>query len=88
MILQHDTITFSENLRFLLLSLGLDIPKHGEPAYPLSSYGHGWSESPSAPRQNFPFYQTNGVPQAVEVKSNQDGGVHNPAVVDDKDTQF
>lgn len=67
---------------------GLDIPKHGEPAYPLSSYGHGWSESPSAPRQNFPFYQTNDVPQAVEVKSNQDGGVHNPAVVDDKDTQF
>ncbi|XP_038072393.1 putative ammonium transporter 1 [Patiria miniata] len=22
---------------------GLDIAKHGEPAYPLSSYGHGWS---------------------------------------------
>ncbi|XP_063960880.1 putative ammonium transporter 1 [Lytechinus pictus] len=24
---------------------GLDIPKHGEPAYPLESYGHGWAES-------------------------------------------
>ncbi|XP_064601315.1 putative ammonium transporter 1 [Liolophura sinensis] len=23
---------------------GLDIPKHGEPAYPLESYGHGWVE--------------------------------------------
>lgn len=22
---------------------GLDIPKHGEPAYPLDSYGDGWS---------------------------------------------
>ncbi|KAK3756579.1 hypothetical protein RRG08_045094 [Elysia crispata] len=24
---------------------GLDIPKHGEPAYPLESYGHGYTES-------------------------------------------
>uniref|UniRef100_A0A1I8J5V5 Ammonium_transp domain-containing protein n=1 Tax=Macrostomum lignano TaxID=282301 RepID=A0A1I8J5V5_9PLAT len=23
-------------------SKGLDIPKHGEPAYPLAAYGHGW----------------------------------------------
>ncbi|XP_060080863.1 putative ammonium transporter 1 [Ylistrum balloti] len=23
---------------------GLDIPKHGEPAYPVESYGHGWGE--------------------------------------------
>ncbi|XP_064601317.1 putative ammonium transporter 1 [Liolophura sinensis] len=23
---------------------GLDIPKHGEPAYPAESYGHGWGE--------------------------------------------
>ncbi|XP_071100410.1 putative ammonium transporter 1 isoform X1 [Haliotis cracherodii] len=23
---------------------GLDIPKHGEPAYPMESYGHGWVE--------------------------------------------
>ncbi|GFS15559.1 ammonium transporter [Elysia marginata] len=24
---------------------GLDIPKHGEPAYPLESYGHGYTET-------------------------------------------
>ena len=24
--------------------LGLDIPKHGEPAYPAEAYGHGWGE--------------------------------------------
>ncbi len=30
--------------KFVLLVLpGLDIPKHGEPAYPLESYGDGWS---------------------------------------------
>ena len=23
---------------------GLDIPKHGEPAYPAEAYGHGWGE--------------------------------------------
>ena len=39
------------------LELGLDIPKHGEPAYPLESYGDGWNESPSAKRQTFPFTQ-------------------------------
>lgn len=79
---------FRQHLGFLLLSLGLDIPKHGEPAYPLSSYGDGWSESPSAPRHVFPYYQTNGAPQTEEVRPNQEGGVHNPAVVNDKDTQF
>uniref|UniRef100_A0A1I8F2R6 Ammonium_transp domain-containing protein n=1 Tax=Macrostomum lignano TaxID=282301 RepID=A0A1I8F2R6_9PLAT len=34
-------------------SKGLDIPKHGEPAYPLAAYGHGWEEnttSKSTPR--------------------------------------
>ena len=25
-------------------STGLDIPKHGEPAYPADAYGHGWGE--------------------------------------------
>ncbi|XP_019619916.1 PREDICTED: putative ammonium transporter 1 [Branchiostoma belcheri] len=25
---------------------GLDIPKHGEPAYPTESYGHGWTMMP------------------------------------------
>ncbi|XP_027047257.1 putative ammonium transporter 1 [Pocillopora damicornis] len=29
---------------------GLDIPKHGEPAYPLASYGDGWSELPHNPQ--------------------------------------
>lgn len=29
---------------------GLDIPKHGEPAYPLESYGNGWEEA--APSTN------------------------------------
>ena len=24
---------------------GLDIYKHGEPAYPLVAYGHGWEEN-------------------------------------------
>ena len=24
------------------LSAGLDVPRHGEPAYPLASYGDGW----------------------------------------------
>ncbi|XP_076114294.1 putative ammonium transporter 1 isoform X1 [Mytilus galloprovincialis] len=27
---------------------GLDIPKHGEPAYPAESYGHGWGETGDA----------------------------------------
>ncbi|PFX23664.1 putative ammonium transporter 1 [Stylophora pistillata] len=30
--------------------IGLDIPKHGEPAYPLDSYGNGWSDPPSVPQ--------------------------------------
>lgn len=28
--------------------IGLDIPKHGEPAYPAESYGHGWGETGDA----------------------------------------
>ena len=27
------------------MNTGLDIPKHGEPAYPQASYGHGWNEA-------------------------------------------
>ena len=27
-----------------VLFAGLDIPKHGEPAYPIEAYGHGWEE--------------------------------------------
>ena len=29
---------------FSLCILGLDIPKHGEAAYPAEAYGHGWGE--------------------------------------------
>ena len=34
-------------MSFIVFSLdaGLDIPKHGEPAYPFASYGDGWSGS-------------------------------------------
>ena len=28
----------------IFFSTGLDIPKHGEPAYPADAYGHGWGE--------------------------------------------
>ena len=33
---------------------GLDIPKHGEPAYPLSAYGHGWATDASDVERNGP----------------------------------
>ena len=33
------------NSSILHVSLGLDVPKHGEPAYPSSSYGDGWGEN-------------------------------------------
>ena len=44
------------DLKFLLF-LGLDIPKHGEPAYPLESYGHGWGSGkfPAAGAMELPF---------------------------------
>ena len=29
---------------FIICILGLDIPKHGEAAYPAEAYGHGWGE--------------------------------------------
>ena len=31
-------------LLFTFVFLGLDIPKHGEAAYPAEAYGHGWGE--------------------------------------------
>lgn len=64
---------------------GLDIPKHGEPAYPLDSYGDGWSaDSPSA--QHFPYYKSNShINLATMNGHNQvapkDKGISNPAVV-------
>ena len=63
------------DVRFLII-LGLDIPKHGEPAYPLASYGDGWGsgESPAAQRQNLPF-----TTQLNTVGPTQNG--HSPAPV-------
>ena len=58
----HDTTRFYNidnkkvtNLTFFFL--GLDIPKHGEPAYPLESYGDGWGsgKSPTADTMELPF---------------------------------
>ncbi|KAJ7373671.1 ammonium transmembrane transporter [Desmophyllum pertusum] len=57
----------------------LDIPKHGEPAYPLASYGHGWgSGSPSARRKSFPFNHNPST--QVNLDPVQNGTpLHNPA---------
>lgn len=33
-----------EIINYLCFETGLDIPKHGESAYPAESYGHGWGE--------------------------------------------
>ena len=30
-----------------MIASGVDIPKHGEPTYPLDSYGDGWTEEPA-----------------------------------------
>ena len=60
--------------------LGLDIPKHGEPAYPLASYGDGWSESPSAPRQTLPFSHSNGVTPVQSNYPEKGGGIDNPSL--------
>ena len=35
--------------------LGLDIPKHGEPAYPLESYGDGWTEITAQAFKKLPY---------------------------------
>lgn len=70
------------NFPFLI---GLDIPKHGEPAYPLDSYGDGWSaDSPSA--QHFPYYKTNSHLNLATMNGHnqvapKDKGISNPAVV-------
>lgn len=59
---------------------GLDIPKHGEPAYPLDSYGDGWSSSTSAKRQTLPFTQSPTIlPSHVSLRNGQhpNGSIHN-----------
>ena len=74
----YDWSFFEKNnidVRFLII-LGLDIPKHGEPAYPPASYGDGWGscESPTAQKQNLPF-----TTQLNIVGPTHNG--HNPAPV-------
>lgn len=39
-----------------LFFLGLDIHKHGEPAYPLASYGDGWGSSKSVAGETKDFH--------------------------------
>ena len=62
------------------LDAGLDIPKHGEPAYPLDSYGDGWSSSTSAKRQTLPFTQSPTIlPSHVSLRNGQhpNDSIHN-----------
>ena len=42
---------------------GLDIPKHGEPAYPIASYGDGWTEE-----DHHPYLRNPPTVQEPEVK--------------------
>ena len=59
--------------------IGLDIPKHGEPAYPVESYGNGW-EIPSEERKiPFPFYQTS-ITTFVNVIPTTNGTYKEPAI--------
>lgn len=59
--------------------IGLDIPKHGEPAYPVESYGNGW-EIPSEERKiPFPFYQTS-ITTFVNVIPTKNGQSKEPAM--------
>jgi len=59
------------DLKFLSF-LGLDIPKHGEPAYPLASYGDGWGSSKSQAGE------TKDLHQQPKFDSPQKGGSPNP----------
>ncbi len=42
-----DDLNFLYSLRkhFMLACAGLDLPKHGEPAYPVASWGDAWGEA-------------------------------------------
>ena len=71
---------FEQLSKTVFFVLGLDIPKHGEPAYPLASYGDGWSESPSAPRQALPFSHSNGVTPVQSNYPEKGGGIDNPSL--------
>lgn len=45
-ILENDEISFPQYCMILtfISPVGLDIPKHNEPAYPVEAYGHGHIE--------------------------------------------
>eukprot|EP00058_Branchiostoma_floridae_P024889 XP_002610379.1 hypothetical protein BRAFLDRAFT_72413 [Branchiostoma floridae] len=51
---------------------GLDIPKHGEPAYPTESYGHGWTIMP--PDFSPDPYGPDGKPQPQPVYITRSNG--------------
>uniref|UniRef100_A0A2C9L493 Ammonium transporter n=1 Tax=Biomphalaria glabrata TaxID=6526 RepID=A0A2C9L493_BIOGL len=58
---------------------GLDIPKHGEPAYPLEAYGHGYYEKVLAVLENGQLAQTEqGFESGVFVKD--EGPYEHPEV--------
>ena len=42
MLLDYQINLNSTYLKLFYLILGLDLPKHGEPAYPFISWGDGW----------------------------------------------
>ena len=59
------------DLKFLFF-LGLDIPKHGEPAYPLASYGDGWGYGKSQAGETKEFHLQ------LKLASPHKGGSPNP----------
>ncbi|XP_077994370.1 putative ammonium transporter 1 [Glandiceps talaboti] len=69
---------------------GLDIPKHGEPAYPMASYGHGWGNTNT--EEAFTIIKMNGFSNPMTKVSdhpsffkrsfsgsNSDSGVESPS---------
>ena len=48
---------------------GLDIKKHGEPAYPTAAYGHGWDTEGDFRMSNLKAGAENGENQAFEEPS-------------------
>ncbi|OWF37328.1 putative ammonium transporter 1 isoform X2 [Mizuhopecten yessoensis] len=60
---------------------GLDIPKHGEPAYPVEAYGHGWEEKGDTLRSMIKkstttFHNTMiGLPMTMDAKPKRAGDI-------------
>ena len=68
-----------------MIASGLDIAKHGEPAYPLDSYGHGWGEQPD-PVKTIPLvHKSTSQLNLTYLKSDspnpKEKEVDNPAVI-------